>query len=245
MQAPPALSGYERLGGAVPVIHAPALRERARELSRLLEEGSRILSETLDEEPPGLEAALVASADWESAPRENSRPYPLGLPYFTRSTRPPTLVLPAELSGGIQPCTPATFPLAVWHELAHAFLLKNKLVRAPVWLSELAPQAASVVIARRTGAPLEEHVSKIGRKPGLKIREFREGADAGTQMAFQNLLLALAAEAVSEFGEGFAGRLVRALRAEKEVIGKGRAETLFAESLGPRGREWLSKRSEF
>ncbi len=53
-----------------------------------------MISEILGVEPPELEALLVADGDWEDAPRDNARPYPLGLPYFTRTVLPPALVLP-------------------------------------------------------------------------------------------------------------------------------------------------------
>jgi hypothetical protein len=64
-------------------------------------------------------------------------------------------------------------------------------------------------------------------------------------MSFQNLLLALGAAALEEFGEGFLGRLVRALREERQVVGEGRADELLAGALGPGGREWLVSRPEF
>jgi hypothetical protein len=64
-------------------------------------------------------------------------------------------------------------------------------------------------------------------------------------MSFQNLLLLLGAAALEEFGEGFVGRVVRALREETEVVGEGRAEELLAGALGPGGRAWLASRPEF
>ena len=245
MQAPIALPGYERLAGTIPVVHPPRLWERARGLLGLLRGGTAALSDLLDAEPPNLDALLVAEENWTEAPRESSRPYPHGLPYFTRSVRPPALVLPEELTPAIRPRTPATWPLVVWHELAHAFLLHREVVRTPAWLGELIPQAASAAVALRTGLSLEEHLSKVDPSPGLTVRSFRGKADAGAQMAFQNLLLFLGAAAVGEFGEGFLRRLVHALWKEKEVVGEGRAEGLLAGALGEGGREWLRSRPEF
>lgn len=225
--------------------YAPYLRERARKLSVLLNDGAEVLSGIFGVELPGIEAALVAEEDWPGAPRESVRPYPNGLPYFTRSVRPPTLVLPQDLTPAIQPRTPATWPLVVWHELAHAFLLQREVVRTPAWLGELVPQASSAAVAWRTGLPLGEHLSGIDRSPGFTVRSLRGGADAGTQMAFQNLLLLLGAAAVEEFGEGFLRRLVHALWREEEIVGEGRAEEILAGALGPGGREWLRSRPEF
>jgi hypothetical protein len=143
------------------------------------------------------------------------------------------------------PRTPATLPLAVWHELAHAFLLGREVVRTPSWLGEFVPQAASAAIARRTGLPLEGHLSRIDREPGFTVRGFRNPAGAGDQMSFQNLLLVLGAAALREFGEGFLGRLVRALWEEDEMVDEERAEQLLADVLGPGGRGWLASRPEF
>ena len=210
-----------------------------------MRDGTEALSAVLDTGPPGIEALLVAEEDWSEAPREGRRPLPHGLPYFTRSVRPPVLVLPEELTAAIQPRTSATWPLVVWHELAHAFLLKREMVRTPAWLVELIPQAASAAVALRTGLPLGGHLSGTDPSPGFTIRSLRGRADAGTQMAFQNLLLALGHAALGEFGEGWLGRLVSALWGEREIVSEGRAEEMLAGALGPGGREWVRLRPEF
>ncbi len=237
--------GYERLKGEVPVLHAPRLAGLARGVGGYLDRGSGALAKILGEDPPELTALVVADEDWRGAPRETAHPYPPGLPYFTRSVEPPALVLPETLSGVFKPRTQATLPLTVWHELAHAFLLRGEVVRAPAWLGEFVPQAASVAVARRVGLPLEEHLSRIDREPGFTVRGFRGPAGAAEQMSFQNLLLALGAAALERFGEGFLRRLFRALREEKEVVGEGRAGELLAGALGPGGWEWLASRPEF
>jgi hypothetical protein len=242
---PAALPSYERLNGEIPVIHAPGMEERASEVRRLLATGSGVLSALLELEPPELEAMLVTDEDWDEAPREGERVYPKGLPYFTRSARPPALVLPATLSPVFRPRTQATYPLVVWHELAHAFLLQREVVRTPAWLGEFVPQAASATVARRVGLPLDEHLGMIDREPGFTVRGLRGHADAGEQMAFQNLLLLLGANAVEEFGDGFLERLVRALWEETDVVNEERAEELLADAFGLGGREWLASRPEF
>ena len=239
------LPGYERLEGRVPVVYPPNLEERAAEVGDLLEGGSAALSEVLAVEPPELEALLVADASWRQAPRENERPYPPGLPYFTRAVTPPALVLPQTLSPAFRPRTAATGALVVWHELAHAFLLREPLPRTPAWLREFLPQALSAAIARRTGLPLAEHLETIDHEPGFTVRGFGGRAGADGQMAFQNLLLTLGAAAVEEFGEGFLRVLARALWAEEDVVDERRAEELLAVALGPGGREWLASRPEF
>jgi hypothetical protein len=212
----------------------------------LLEAGSLALSDLFVVDLPALVALLVADEDWGAAPRESARPYPKGLPYFTRAASPPALVLPEELSPVFRPRTAATYPLAVWHELAHAFVLSGReVVVTPAWLRELVPQAASAAVVRRTGIPLDEHLRAVDREPGFTVRAFGGHTGAEGQMAFQNLLLVLGDAALSRFGEGFLGRLVRALWNEREPVGEDRAEALLAESLGTGGREWLASREEF
>ena len=245
MRSPVTLPDYERLAGTVPVFHAPGIEKRAAEARTLLERGATALSGMLDVETPELEAFVVAEEDWDEAPRESERAYPPRLPYFTRSIRPPALVLPVALSPIFRPYTEATYPLVVWHELTHAFLLRGEVVRTPAWLGELVPQAASAAVSRRAGLPLEEHLRRVNREPEFTVRGFSRPANAETQMAFQNLLLLLGAAAVEEFGEEFLGRLVRALWEETEVVGEERAGELLADALGPGGREWLLSRSEF
>ncbi len=245
MRSPVTLPDYEHLPGTVPVFHAPEMEERAAEARTLLERGVAALSGMLDVEKPELEAFVVAEEDWSEAPRESEHAYPPGLPYFTRSIRPPALVLPVALSPIFRPHTEATYPLVVWHELTHAFLLRGEVVRTPAWLGELVPQAASAAVSRRAGLPLEEHLRRVNREPGFTVRGFSGPANAETQMAFQNLLLLLGAAAVEEFGEEFLGRLVRALWGESEAVGEERAGELLADTLGPGGREWLLSRSEF
>jgi hypothetical protein len=240
-----ALAGYGRLEGAIPVAYPPGLEERAAEARDVLEAGAASLSEILGVETPELEAFLVADDDWERTPRENERPYPPGLPYFTRAATPPALVLPETLSPAFEPRTATTGALVLWHELAHAFLLREPVPRAPAWLRELVPQALSAAAARRTGLPLEEHLRGVDLNPGFTARSFAGRADAEEQMAFQNLLLALGEAALEKFGEGFLGKLAHALWEETEVVGERRAEELLAGSLGPGGREWLATRPEF
>ena len=240
--SPPA---YRCLEGEVPVLYAPRLAGRAREVRGFLLQGSRALAEILDETPPELVALVVADEDWAEAPRETERPYPPGLPYFTRSVGPSALVLPERLSPVFKPKTRATLPLTVWHELAHAFLLRGEVVRTPAWLGELVPQAASVAVARRDGLSLREHLRLVDHEFGFTVRGFRGPAGAEEQMSFQNRLLALGAAALERFGEGFLGRLVRALREEREVVGENRAEELLSRSLGPGGQGWLLSRPEF
>jgi hypothetical protein len=211
----------------------------------LLEIGATTLSEILAAEPPGIVALLVADKDWEGAPRENERPYPRGLPYFTRAARPPTLVLPETLSPAFRPRTAATGALVVWHELAHAFLLREPLPRTPVWLREFIPQALAAAVARRVGPPLEEHLNEIQRSPGPTVLGPEGRADPTGQMAFQNQLLALGAEALEGFGEDFLRTLAHALWNEGDAVDEERAEDLLAGSLGPGGGEWLESRPEF
>jgi hypothetical protein len=237
--------GYGRLDGDVPLLYAPRLAEEAGEIRGYLAEGYGTLAGMLSVEPPRICALLVADEDWEDAPRENARPYPSGLPYFTRSAEPPALVLPEELSPAFGPRTAATLPLTVWHELAHAFLLGREVVKTPAWLGEFVPQAASAAIALRTGLPLEDHLSRVDREPGLTVRGFGGPAGARDQMSFQNLLLLLGAAALEEFGEGFLPRIFRALWEEDDIVDEERAEQLLADALGPGGSQWLATKPEF
>ena len=227
------------------MLHAPRWTEQARKVQGYLELGAGALTQTLAVEPPELTAVLVADEDWEEAPRESEHPYPPGLPYFTRSVTPPALVLPERLSAVFVPRTPATFPLAVWHELAHAFLLQREVVRTPVWLGEFVPQAAAVTVARRAELPLGDHLSRIGQHPGFSVRNFGGRTGAGDQMQFQNLLLQFAAAALEEFGEGFLKNLVHALWEENKIVDDERAVELLAGALGARGLEWLESRPKF
>ena len=241
---PVAFPGYERLNGEIPVVYAPGTEEWASEVSLLLNTGAVALSTLLGVGLPELEAMLVADEDWNEAPREGEHAYPKGLPYFTRSARPPALVLPAALSPVFRPRTQATYPLVVWHELAHAFLLQKEVVRTPAWLGEFVPQAASAAVARRVELPLDEHLGMIDREPGFTIRKLPGHADAGEQMTFQNLLLLAGVDAVEEFGDGFLKWLVRALWEETDVVNDERAEELLADAFGLGGRKWLAKRPE-
>ncbi len=237
--------GYGRLEGEVPLLYAPRLAEKAGEVRGYLVQGYRTLAWVLSVEPPEICALLVADEDWRDAPRENARPYPPGLPYFTRSVEPPVLVLPAELSSAFWPRTAATLPLAAWHEMAHAFLLGREVVRTPAWLGEFVPQAAAAAVVRRSGLPLQEHLSQIDGEPGFTVRSFRGPAGAADQMKFQNLLLLLGEAALEKFGDGFLRRIFHALWEEDEVVDEERAEELLADALGPGGREWLMSRPEF
>ena len=245
MQRPVTLPGYTRLDGVVPILYKRGAEEHAAEVLRLVKTGTETLSALFDVEPPELTAMLVAAEDWDAAPREGEWAYPPGLPYFTRSVRPPALVLPTTLSHVFRPHTQATYPLTVWHELAHAFLLRKEVVRTPAWLQEFIPQVASVAVARRANWPLDGHLSRIDHEPGFTIRGLKGHVGADGQMAFQNLLLVLGAATVEELGDAFLYPLVRALWRETEVVDEERAEGLLAKALGPGGREWLESRLEF
>jgi hypothetical protein len=245
VRSPAILPDYERLDGETPVVHSRGMGDRAAAVRQLLQTGTGVLAALLASEPPVLEVMLVSDEDWNEAPRDNTRVYPPGLPYFTRSVRPPALVLPATLSPAFCPRTEVTYPLIVWHELAHAFLLQREVVRTPAWLGEFVPQAASVAVTRKAGLPLEKHLSEIDCKPGFTMRSLRGHVDVDEQMAFQNLLLALSAAAIEEFGDGFLKRLVHTLWEETDVVNEERAEELLAGALGPGGQAWLLSRPEF
>lgn len=244
---PEPLRAYGRLGGPVPVFHPPRLAGGAQEVRGYLAQGHEAMSDllSLGRDVPTVQAFVVADEDWDGSPRENERPYPPGLPYFTRSVNPPALVLPEELSSVFEPRTGATLPLTVWHELAHAFLLSREVVRVPGWLGELLPQAASAAVARRVGMPFEDHLKRLDTDPGFTVRGFAGPAGAAEQMRFQNLLLLFGAAALEEFEDGIIGRLFGALWDERDVVGEARAEELLADALGPQGREWLRSRPEF
>jgi hypothetical protein len=245
VRGPSTLPGYERLNGVIPVVYRRGMDQPAAEVRQLLRAGAAALSEILDTNPPELEALLITDEDWNEAPRENEHGYPPGLPYFTRSVHPPALVLPVRLSPAFQPRTEATYPLVVWHELAHAFLLRKEIVRTPAWLREFVPQAAAAAVARRVGLPLEEHLSMIDHEPEFTVRSLRGHVDTKQQMAFQNLLLLLGADTVDEFGDRFLKRLAHALWDEPDIVDEERAEGLLEDALGPGGREWLRSRPEF
>ena len=219
------------------------MEDRAGETRGLLDEGTGTLSEILDTGTPDLSALLVADEDWVDAPREGQRPYPSGLPYLTQSIDPPTLVMPGTLSEVFEPRTLATWPLVVWHELAHAFLLQRPVPRTPVWMREFVPQALAAAVARRNGV-LSQHLEAVATPSDLTIRDFGGPADAKQQMAFQNALLGLGSAALEEFGEDFPGRLVHALWNQTEIVGEARAEQLLADALGPDSRSWLEGRTE-
>lgn len=239
------LPGYIRWEGdhGAVVRHAPSQAERGREVLDYLEKGLGTLPEVLGLPAPELEALVVADGDWNEAPRDSPRPYPQGLPYLTRASEMPTLVIPASLSAAIRPRTRATLPLVVSHELAHAFLAGEVAARTPPWLRELPPQAASAAVIRAEGLPLKDHLANV-TSPGFTIRGFRTPAGAEDQMSFQNLLLKLGAAALEGFGEGFIRRLVDSLR-EEVGLDERRAENLLADALGEGGREWLASRKEF
>ncbi|MGI8860389.1 MAG: hypothetical protein ACR2HO_09595, partial [Rubrobacteraceae bacterium] len=124
-QSSASFPGYERLDGAVSIFHPMGMEDWAGETRDLLDTGAKTFSEILGVETPDLSALLTANEDWEDAPREGEGPYPPGLPYLTQSAEPPVLVLPEALSPAFRPRTSATWPLVVWHELAHAFLLQK------------------------------------------------------------------------------------------------------------------------
>jgi hypothetical protein len=238
-------AGYRYLDGEVPVLYAPHLEAKAREIGEDLGEGYRALSGMLSVGPPVVRALLVADEDWIDAPRDNAHPYPPGLPYFTRSVEPPALVLPEDLSPVFGPRTDATLPLTIWHELAHAFLLSREVVRTPAWLGEFVPQATSAAIAKRASLSLDTHLAQVDKNPGFTVRDLRGPAGAREQMSFQNLLLVLASAALEEFGEDLLRRLFLGLWEQDEIVDEERAEELLAGALGPGGREWLASRPEF
>ncbi len=227
----------EKLGGLSGVVSASEVGEH-------LKVGRARLTAILGTTVPELQALVVPEKEWSHAPREAESPYPFGLPYFTRSTTPPALVLPEKLSGVLQPRTRLTLPLAVWHELAHAFFLQGEVVRIPLWLGEFTAQAAAAAVAFREGLSLEGHLSTVER-PGFTVRGFELPASASAQMSFQNLLLSFGAAAIERFGDEFVGRLVGSLWEESEVVDEARAEGLLVSSLGKGGREWLAGREEF
>ena len=230
----------------MPVLYAPRLGAKAMELRGYLAEGYRTLSGYSPSSRPEIIALLVADEDWKDAPRDNARPYPPGLPYFTRSVEPPALVLPEELSHRVQAKDRRH---AAPYRLARAGprLLARAGGREDPGLARGVRPAGRLGGDRPQGRSLAGRASVADRKGarvyGAELPWVRRGR--GIRCRSRTCCCCSASAALEEFGEGFLRRIFHALWEEDEIVDEERAEELLADALGPGGREWLASRPEF
>ena len=218
-------------------------RMKAGEVRDYLAEGYSALSGILSVEPPGIAALLVADEDWRDAPRDNARPYPPGLPYFTRSVEPPALVLPEELSPVFRPRTAATLPLTSGTSWPTPSCSAGG--RQDPGLARGARPASRLGGDRKKGRICRWRTSVTDRQePGFTVRSFRGRRGRGIRCRSRTCCSFWRRRRWRSSARASWTHLPRPLGRRRDSR-RGAGRGVARGRLGPGGREWLASRPEF
>src|SRR5262249_50314384 len=91
---------YETLDEQLTVYYPRGQAELARQLFQEIKQASKLLRDLLGLSMPDLEILVVAAGDWKDVPLEDdeeTEPPETMLPYWTETTKTPTLVVPEQM----------------------------------------------------------------------------------------------------------------------------------------------------
>jgi hypothetical protein len=246
---------YQKLAGPLPVYYPTGEEISARWVLQCIENAGKLLTKLLGQPMPAMEILLVAIADWQFAPHDESEEVGTPQPYWTDVTTPPRIVIPTELDPIFGEMTQAKLAFILYHELALAFLETDPrpwpddyplwadewpLKFAALWLSQSLDGQQGVV-----NKDLHEQYAEIfelepdGKTP-ITVRGFDwyEDTTAEDYLCYELLLEQFAADLLASYDPGVLPRFLVLYRKERETLLSDDVTEMLA-SLGPGGAEWL------
>ncbi|HEX7736141.1 MAG TPA: hypothetical protein VF458_14910 [Ktedonobacteraceae bacterium] len=251
---------YETLDEPLKVYYPTGRTELARQLFQEVKQASKLLGDLLGLSMPALELLVVAPADWKDVPLEDdevTEPPTTMLPYWTDTTKTPTLVVPEQMDEIMGEASPEKRSLLLYHELAHAFFEHDQRPwpdDSPLWADEWPLQFAAFWLFKQIHGQIEDITADLhqqfaasfepeadGKTP-VTIRGFDWYEDTTPEdyLEFVLLLENFAADLLAHYNATILPRFLKHYRSETPLLSDD-VTRMLAEVLGEGGEEWLEE----
>jgi hypothetical protein len=250
---------YEKLATPQGAVYYPqGEKDRAAWVLQTVNKGVQELSRLLGRPRPELEILLVASADWQQAPHEDPDEISASHPFWTDVTSPPSLVVPVEVDTIFGEITLARLAFFLYHELTLAFLEDDprpwpgdyplwadewQLKFAALWLSYTLDSQQDVVNQELFEQYADVFEPEADGKTPITIRGFDWFDDTTLEeyLVYELLLEQFAADLLAHYDPSILPRFLNLYRVERDTFLSDDITHMLAETLGPKGEEWLEE----
>ncbi len=247
---------YETLP-VVPKTYYPTGAEvYARWVFQTLDKAGKLLGELLNLSMPEMQLLLVATNDWQLAPRDEPEENSDLLPYWTTISSPGVLVVPVEVASVFGEPTQEKLAFMLYQALTLAFLEKDARPWPedyPLWADEWQLKFAALWLARRLDN-VQEVVNKDLReeyvdifepeadgKTPVTVRGFDWFEDTSPEdyLVYELLLEQFAADLLAKYEADVLPRFLDLYRKENVVLLSDDVTKMLGSLLGVGGEEWL------
>ncbi|MBV9709494.1 MAG: hypothetical protein JO011_01120 [Ktedonobacteraceae bacterium] len=247
---------YETLPVVPRTYYPTGEEERARWIAQILKNAGKLLSELLNQPMPAMDVLLVATSDWQLAPRDEPDENSDLLPYWTNVNAPGVLVVPVEIDSIFGEPKQEKLAFMLYQALTLAFLendLRPWPEDYPLWADEWQLKFAALWLAHRldnvqgvVNKDLHEEYVDIfepeadGKTP-VTVRGFDwfEDTPAEDYLSYELLLEQFASDLLDKYEAEVLPRFLELYRKEREVLLSDDVTAMLASVLGAGSEEWL------
>jgi hypothetical protein len=251
---------YEILPAPVTLYYPAGQEQFARTIWQQIDKADALLSELLSLSTPRMVILIAAEEDWKDVPKEETEADVL-LPYWTSTTEPPTLVIPATLDPILGQDNDRKRAFLTFHELSHAFLESDPRpwpLESPLWGDEWQLQFAALWLAQQIFGvkdivETDLHMTyaaiftpEADGKTPVTVRGFDWYEDTSPQeyLEYTLLLERFAADLLARYDASILPRFLVFYRKERIFLSDDVTEILGV-VLGEEGQEWLEQLDYF
>lgn len=253
---------YETLAEPLTVYYPTGHDSLARWIFQSIDKAGKLLAQLLSQSLPEMEVIIVASADWDIAPREDPEEPNNALPYWTNATQPPSIVIPPQLDPIIGEPVEEKLAFLVYAALTQGFLEDDPRPwpsESPLWADEWQLHFAALwlfqQIYARSGivmTDLHERYAEIfdpeldGKTP-ITVRGFDWYDDTTPEdyLVFNLLLERFAVDLLANYSSETLPHFLDLYRNDFNVLLSDDVTGMLATALGPDGAEWLEELTYF
>ena len=247
---------YETLLEESKIYYPTGAETHARWILRVLDDAVTLLSQLLNQPRPVMEVLLVASDDWQLAPRDDAEENNDLLPYWTNGDGHGILVVPVEVDPVFGKSTQEKLAFMLYQALTLAFLENDPRPWPedyPLWADEWQLKFAGLWLAHRLDTVqgvvnkdlCEEYVDifepEADGKTPVTVRGFDwfEDTPAEDYLSYELLLEQFAADLLDKYEPDVLPRFLNLYRQERAVLLSDDVTVMLSSVLGAGGEEWL------
>ncbi|GAC1672378.1 MAG: hypothetical protein NVS9B9_29760 [Ktedonobacteraceae bacterium] len=247
---------YEKLTEPLTVYYPTGEESRARWVLTTVEKAGSLLTALLARPVPEIHIVLAANTDWQLAPRDEEEEVGALQPYWTASTTPPTLVIPATLDAIWGEPTQEKLAFILYHEVVLAFLEDDprpwpedyplwadewQLKFAALWLSQQLDGVQGVVNKDLHAQFAELFEPEPDGKTPVTVRGFDwyEDTTLDDYLEYELLLEQFAADLLAHYEPEILPRFLALYRVERDILLSDDVALMLASVLGPNETDWL------
>lgn len=249
---------YETLAEPLTVYYPTDQDSLARWIFQSIDRAGQLLTQLLGRPMPEMEIILVAPGDWSITPLEDPEELNNALPYWTRATQPPSIVIPLQLDPIIGAPTKEKLAFLFYAALTQAFLEDDPRPwpnESPLWADEWQLQFAALWLMQQVGGQsgvvmqdlhaqyAENFEPELDGKTPVTVRGFDWYEDTSSEdyLIFNLLLEQFAADLLENYSPEILPRFLDLYRKDFSVLLSDDVTDMLASVLGPDGAEWLEE----